>query len=196
VAPAVPALVALAAAAGPARAAVRAKVNTVMVSREAASFKVIADGIWGQAGAQQQEAAESEQAPKPAATTPGDAAAGGKTGGKAGGEAGGEAAGGGAAAAAAGVAGTARVTAPPDDVLCALTRGVMAHAVRSPHGHVFDRAAIEASLDENGPVCPLTGLPLAPDDLEPDMEIQDRIVNYNIRVSLELNRDNTDIYDF
>lgn len=76
----------------------------------------------------------------------------------------------------------------------------MSDPVRSPYGHVFERATIELWLRTRGQVCPLTHEPLTLQDLRPDAELRSRIQRLHIErianscqpVSLE----GDDLYDF
>eukprot|EP00928_Gymnodinium_smaydae_P050299 TRINITY_DN3386_c0_g2_i1.p1 TRINITY_DN3386_c0_g2~~TRINITY_DN3386_c0_g2_i1.p1 ORF type:complete len:620 (+),score=99.53 TRINITY_DN3386_c0_g2_i1:46-1905(+) len=49
----------------------------------------------------------------------------------------------------------------PADLRCAMDGRLLVDPVRSPAGHVFERATLAAALRENGGRCPLTGTPLA-----------------------------------
>lgn len=53
----------------------------------------------------------------------------------------------------------------PCDLLCSISQRPLKDAVRSPHGHLFERRIIERWIRDNGSVCPLTGHPLGAAEL-------------------------------
>jgi hypothetical protein len=103
----------------------------------------------------------------------------------------------------------------PPRFLCALTRCVLQDPVCSPYGHIFERAAIEQSLErqrlegrtreENGvqvpdSKCPITGRPLCSVELSTAADLKREIVDWHIAEALRRNRagepTDDDLYDF
>eukprot|EP00756_Hemistasia_phaeocysticola_P044002 Hpha_TRINITY_DN17584_c0_g1::TRINITY_DN17584_c0_g1_i1::g.92595::m.92595 len=77
-----------------------------------------------------------------------------------------------------------RVGETSDDVpsayVCALTLQVITEPVLSPHGDVFERAAILKWL-RSASVCPITGNDLVPSDLIGDTRLRQEIVEWKLR---------------
>mmetsp|Transcript_14750 Transcript_14750/g.23142 ORF Transcript_14750/g.23142 Transcript_14750/m.23142 type:complete len:139 (+) Transcript_14750:195-611(+) len=80
--------------------------------------------------------------------------------------------------------------APPDapaDFLCALTRTLLRDPMRTPYGHVYDKRMIATWFRTHGSICPLTGQPLAPNELTPDDELKDKITKWQMKKTMEQN---------
>lgn len=60
--------------------------------------------------------------------------------------------------------------------ICPITHLPIRHAVRDPHGHIFERDSINAWVDEQG-TCPIGRQPLTRAHLTPATDIQTRIDN-------------------
>lgn len=63
----------------------------------------------------------------------------------------------------------------PQEFRCAISLKLMKEPMRSPFGHVFDKASIEAWFRDFGQRCPLTGEALSFTDLEKDEQLEQRI---------------------
>eukprot|EP00667_Euglena_gracilis_P005602 EG_transcript_5645 len=85
----------------------------------------------------------------------------------------------------------------PPEFLCAINGHVMKNPVTSPTGHTFEKETIEYWLKQNGSLCPLTGQPLARDQLVLDKKLQRRIASWWIAESMKT-QDETekDLYSF
>ena len=73
---------------------------------------------------------------------------------------------------------------PPAAILCAINGHVLRAPVRSPYGHVYERATIELWLEQQGSVCPMTGQPLAAEDLVADAEVTAGVRAWQVQRSL------------
>jgi U-box domain len=73
------------------------------------------------------------------------------------------------------------ITIPPEFV-CPITLEIMEFPMRSPHGHVFERAAIQTWLAGGGNVCPLTRRPLH--SLSPDYRLLSQIHIWRVHYKL------------
>ena len=60
----------------------------------------------------------------------------------------------------------------PRHLTCPITLDLFADPVITPHGHTFERGAIEREIDRSGR-CPLTKQPLRWDELRPNFAIRD-----------------------
>ncbi|CAM9706309.1 unnamed protein product [Chrysoparadoxa australica] len=78
------------------------------------------------------------------------------------------------AAAAASASSTADESVPAK-YRCALSGQLLQEPWRTPYGHVFEHSTILAWLESCGSVCPVTGGPLAKDEMKADCELQDEI---------------------
>jgi hypothetical protein len=72
----------------------------------------------------------------------------------------------------------------PSEFLCSINQHILRKPLRSPAGHVFEAATLELWMREHGPVCPVSGAPLAFEDLQPDIELRRRIQEYLIKQAL------------
>jgi len=72
----------------------------------------------------------------------------------------------------------------PEELACAINGHLMKDPVRSPSGLVFEKATILLWLTRNGSVCPITGGPLAADELTPDNEARKKIMRRHISKSM------------
>jgi hypothetical protein len=81
---------------------------------------------------------------------------------------------------------------------CALNGHTMKVPVTSPYGHTFEKETIEQWLKQQGPVCPITGKSLHVEDLKPNKELQNEIMQQIISQSFaNVNQeDEMDLYDF
>ena len=88
----------------------------------------------------------------------------------------------------------------PREFLCGISQNVMRKPLTSPYGHTYEASAIEAWLKEKGQACPLTGQPLAIEEMVHDQQLMRRIQSYHIARTLEAQTapgaDDDDIYQF
>ena len=81
--------------------------------------------------------------------------------------------------------------------VCALSGHTMKNPVTSPHGHSYEREAIEQWFASKGNVCPITGKPLGPSDLQDNKALQAEIMQEVIRESMQTAAaTGDDLYDF
>ncbi|OQR81793.1 hypothetical protein THRCLA_11408 [Thraustotheca clavata] len=67
----------------------------------------------------------------------------------------------------------------PPEFLCAITKKLLKDPVKSPYGHVFERAVIEKWINNYGSRCPVTGEPLALGQLVADDALLSEIEAWN-----------------
>jgi hypothetical protein len=81
---------------------------------------------------------------------------------------------------------------------CALNGHTMKVPVTSPYGHTFEKETIDQWIKQQGPVCPITGKPLHIEDLKPNKELQNEIMQTIIQQSFNMvnQEDEMDLYDF
>jgi len=74
-----------------------------------------------------------------------------------------------------------QVTQVPSGAVCQLTGAMMSDPLRTPAGHLIERAALEdwMTITET---CPLTGTPLTIDQCQPAQEIKDYIQGYQMQM--------------
>jgi U-box domain len=70
----------------------------------------------------------------------------------------------------------------PPEFVCPITLEIMEFPMRSPHGHVFERAAIQSWLASGENVCPLTRRPLH--SLSPDYRLLSKIHIWRVHYKL------------
>jgi len=83
-----------------------------------------------------------------------------------------------------------KINRPPDapqEYLCELTQNLLRDPVRTPYGHVFEKKIIAAWFKTHGSICPLTGQPLAPNELRLDDELKNKITEWQMKKTLEQN---------
>lgn len=66
----------------------------------------------------------------------------------------------------------------PPQYLCCLCQLVLTDPVRSIYGHVYERSVIQRWMTEQGRICPMTGQPLAENDLEADNALKGEITQW------------------
>lgn len=66
----------------------------------------------------------------------------------------------------------------PREFVCALDGQLMLDPVRSPHGHIFERAGLAHALAEVGGTCPISGQPLELEDCVRLPELRRRIAEW------------------
>jgi hypothetical protein len=64
--------------------------------------------------------------------------------------------------------------------MCARPGNLLQDPVRSPYGHVFDKAVIAQCLKKLGNRCPLTGNPLTKSELVPDEDLHQEIREWQL----------------
>jgi hypothetical protein len=74
---------------------------------------------------------------------------------------------------------------PPTDFVCSITKQLMKEPVLSRYGHHFERSAVLQHIETSNPFCPVTGNPLGPSDLIPNMTLQWKIKNWAKKNCLE-----------
>mmetsp|Transcript_23568 Transcript_23568/g.30565 ORF Transcript_23568/g.30565 Transcript_23568/m.30565 type:complete len:728 (-) Transcript_23568:351-2534(-) len=89
----------------------------------------------------------------------------------------------------------------PKEFTCSINGHLMKEPVRSPQGHVFERSTIELWLKMQGSVCPITHETLTIEELQPDEELQTKIMKWHIqRTTITqdsfITNEDDDIYDF
>eukprot|EP00929_Paragymnodinium_shiwhaense_P051518 TRINITY_DN25913_c0_g2_i2.p1 TRINITY_DN25913_c0_g2~~TRINITY_DN25913_c0_g2_i2.p1 ORF type:complete len:550 (-),score=99.32 TRINITY_DN25913_c0_g2_i2:64-1713(-) len=68
--------------------------------------------------------------------------------------------------------------AAPEELRCAIDGKVVGAAVRSPHGHLFERATLGKWIGMCGSICPITGQPLRLEDCQEDQEVQRQVIEW------------------
>ena len=63
----------------------------------------------------------------------------------------------------------------PNDMICPITQQIMTNPVITRNGHTFDRAALQKSIDQNDPNCPMTREPLTMNEVAPNLALKSRI---------------------
>jgi hypothetical protein len=71
----------------------------------------------------------------------------------------------------------------PPKYICQLSQQPMQQPVKSPYGHLFEKAIVMHWIEQQGRICPLTGAPLAEDDLQPQDDLQQEIVMWQLKRS-------------
>ena len=81
---------------------------------------------------------------------------------------------------------------------CALNGNTMKVPVTSPYGHNFEKDTIEMWLNQQGPVCPITGRPLNPTDLQLNRALQNEIMQAMVQQTMAARSEEAeaDMYDF
>eukprot|EP00756_Hemistasia_phaeocysticola_P048050 Hpha_TRINITY_DN22493_c0_g1::TRINITY_DN22493_c0_g1_i1::g.94999::m.94999 len=87
----------------------------------------------------------------------------------------------------------------PEEFRCALNGHLLKQPMRTPKGVVYEKLTIETWLKQTGSRDPLSGEPLTLDQLQPDEELTNRIVDWQIGQTMDKpvkDDDDEDIYNF
>jgi hypothetical protein len=81
---------------------------------------------------------------------------------------------------------------------CALNGHTMKVPVITPYGHTFEKETIEQWIQQQGTVCPITGNVLSLSDLQPNVALQNEIMQEVVLQSMKSGNqeDEMDLYDF
>jgi len=66
----------------------------------------------------------------------------------------------------------------PEELRCAIDGKLLGTPVRSPHGHMFEKATLELWLERCGSVCPVTNLALRMEDCVRDKSVERQVVEW------------------
>lgn len=73
----------------------------------------------------------------------------------------------------------------PEEFLCELTMKPLSDPVESIYGSYFEKSAILGWMKEQGHVCPVTGAPLAENDIKPADDLRLKITKWILQRSME-----------
>merc|ERR1719428_1430737 len=66
----------------------------------------------------------------------------------------------------------------PQELRCEIDGKLIGEALRSPHGHLFEKTSLERWIASCGSVCPVTGEPLTLDLCTHDREVERKVIEW------------------